>query len=127
MSQQKTPINSTPLSQDELDHFKQKLNEELSKAQTKIKEFEENLEQIRSSDTQSAKTHHQGDAGTSESRRETLLTHIRNQKEKIDKIKVALDRIADGNYGVCVVTGKPIQKGRLEAMPYAIHSVEAKK
>lgn len=125
MTQQKAPINNTPLSDKELKHFKTKLEDELEKARSKIDEFKENLEDLQNSTSQSAQTHHQGDLGTSESRRETLLSHIEKEKEKIDKIKVAMDRMADGNYGVCVVTGKPIQKERLEAIPYAIHSVEA--
>lgn len=127
MSKQKTPINNTPLSEKEINHFKSKLEKEMDETNSKIEEFQESLNQIReSSDNQSAQTHHQGDVGTSESRRETLLSHIQKQKKKIEKIKVALDRITDGNYGICVVTGKPIQKERLEAIPYAIHSVDAK-
>lgn len=125
MTKQKTPINNTPLSDKELKHFKTQLEEELEKARSKINEFRENLEDLQSSSSQSSQTHHQGDLGTSESRRETLLSHIEKENEKIEKIKVAMDRMADGNYGVCVVTGKPIQKERLEAIPYAIHSVEA--
>jgi len=125
MSKQKTPINNTPLSEKEIKYFKSKLEEEMNKANSKIEEFQESLNQIRDSENQSAQAHHQGDLGTSESRREILLSHLQKQKKKIEKITVALDRIADGNYGVCVVTGKPIQKERLEAIPYAIHSVDA--
>lgn len=127
MSKQKTPINNSPLSDEELEHFRSVLEDQLEESRSKIKEFESNLEEIRKSAEaeQSASTHHQGDAGTTEARRETLLSYIQKEKEKIEKIKVALDRIADGNYGICVVTGKSIQKGRLEAIPYAIHSVEA--
>jgi RNA polymerase-binding transcription factor DksA len=31
-----------------------------------------------------------------------------------------------GNYGICIDTGEPIQKERLEAIPYAIRSIVAK-
>ncbi|MEP5943248.1 MAG: TraR/DksA C4-type zinc finger protein, partial [Balneola sp.] len=48
-------------------------------------------------------------------------------KRKLEKINVALDRIATGNYGTCVVTGDQIQRERLEIMPYAVHSVDAMK
>ena len=37
----------------------------------------------------------------------------------------ALQKIEDGNYGICDDTGEPIPRGRLEAVPEAIRTVEA--
>lgn len=42
--------------------------------------------------------------------------------EQIDK---ALGRIKDKSYGICEVSGKPIPKKRLDAVPYATTTVEA--
>lgn len=39
-------------------------------------------------------------------------------------IESALSRIENGTYGVCLKTGKPIPRERLEAIPYALYTVE---
>lgn len=39
-------------------------------------------------------------------------------------IESALSRIDNGTYGICLKTGKPIPKERLEAIPYALYTVE---
>ena len=129
MSIKETPVNSTYLSEEELDHFKEKLIEEKIKAESKIKSLQESIDEIENKmdDTSSGAAHHHGDLGSNEEIRETNYTLIEKQKDKLEQITAALDRIETGNYGICIVTGEPIQKGRLEAMPYALHSVEAKK
>jgi len=43
------------------------------------------------------------------------------------EVKAALDRIGLGTYGVCESTGEKIQNERLEAIPHARFSIEAKK
>lgn len=44
---------------------------------------------------------------------------------EIHEIDKALDRIANGTYGICIVTGKPIPLERLEDIPWASMTVEA--
>ena len=41
-----------------------------------------------------------------------------NDQEAIFEIDQALQRISDGSYGVCEVSGKPIPEDRLEAIPW---------
>ncbi|GAA1721351.1 TraR/DksA C4-type zinc finger protein [Isoptericola hypogeus] len=41
-----------------------------------------------------------------------------------DELLAALDRVADGTYGVCEVCGRPIPEARLEARPAATRCVE---
>ena len=36
----------------------------------------------------------------------------------------ALARVENGNYGICLKSGKPIPKERLEAIPYALYRIE---
>lgn len=43
----------------------------------------------------------------------------------LKEIDAALQRIEDGTYGVCEVTGKPIRPERLEEVPWARYSIEA--
>ena len=47
---------------------------------------------------------------------ERLATELR---ETLDEVEAALERLEDGNYGLCEVCGKPIGAARLEAMPAA--------
>lgn len=46
-------------------------------------------------------------------------------RKLIKEIDDALQRIEDGTYGVCELTGKPIKAERLEELPWARHSIEA--
>ena len=49
------------------------------------------------------------------------------QEKFIRDLKNALQRIENGTYGVCRVTGKLIQKERLKLVPHATLSIEAKR
>ena len=49
------------------------------------------------------------------------------QEKFIRDLKNALQRIENGTYGVCRVTGKLIQKERLRLVPHATLSIEAKR
>lgn len=48
-----------------------------------------------------------------------------DEKDQIRQIDEALGRIADGTYGICIVTGEPIPVERLRALPWATMTVEA--
>lgn len=47
------------------------------------------------------------------------------QRKLISKIDAALNRIVDGTYGYCEVSGEPIGLKRLDARPIATLSLEA--
>ncbi len=123
-----TPVNSTYLSDEELRNFKERLLKEKESVLNRIEELETSAKDLESNlnDTDSSSAHHQGNIGSLEEQRETTYALLEAQREKLNKIKAALDRIGTGKYGICVVTGKPIAKERLEAMPYTIHSLQAK-
>src|SRR6516165_611326 len=55
-------------------------------------------------------------ADSSQVTAERLATELR---ESLDEVEAALQRLADGTYGLCEVCGKPIGSARLEAMPAA--------
>lgn len=121
--------NTTPYSEEELNHFKnllekehQNTKEELEKLNDRVKDLTANQE-----DEKSGAAHHQGDIGSEEDEREKFLIMIEKQQKKIKEINAALDRIDLGTYGICAETGQPIQKERLEAIPYARFSVGAQK
>lgn len=58
--------------------------------------------------------------------RDRALQISAREREEIAEIDAALARIDDGTYGICVVSGKPIPKERLEAIPHASMRVEVK-
>lgn len=124
-----SPVDNTPLSEEELEYFKKKLHIEKEKAELKIQQLKSDLDELSevAADNQSAQDHHQADIASMESRKTTLFSQIEQEYKKLDQITIALDRIADGNYGICIETGRAIQKERLEFMPYAIRSVVAKR
>jgi DnaK suppressor protein len=46
-------------------------------------------------------------------------------ERRLGEIERALEKIEEGTYGVCDDTGEVIPKGRLEAVPEAVRTVEA--
>lgn len=58
--------------------------------------------------------------------RDRALQISAREREEIAEIDAALARIEAGTYGICIVSGKPIPKDRLEAIPHASMRVEVK-
>ena len=44
--------------------------------------------------------------------------------KRLRLIEAALTRIDNGTYGICLKSGEPIPKARLEAIPYALYRIE---
>ncbi len=59
------------------------------------------------------------DAGTFTFERERDLSIENNVRDLLGKIDRALGRMDDGTYGICSRCGKPIERARLKALPYA--------
>ncbi len=49
------------------------------------------------------------------------------ESRELQLIEEALQRIANGTYGICEITGKPIPLARLQALPYATTTIEAQR
>ena len=47
------------------------------------------------------------------------------ESRELAQIESALERMRNGTYGICEVTGKPIPLARLQALPYATMCIEA--
>ncbi|MGB5928585.1 MAG: TraR/DksA C4-type zinc finger protein, partial [Cyclobacteriaceae bacterium] len=58
--------------------------------------------------------------------KENLSQLAARQQKFISQLENARIRIKNRTYGVCVDTGKLIQKERLMAVPHTMHSIEAK-
>jgi DnaK suppressor protein len=59
------------------------------------------------------------DAGTATFEREKELSIEQNVRDLTQKIERALARMDEGVYGLCTRCGKPIEKARIKALPYA--------
>jgi len=67
-----------------------------------------------------------GEGDTLAVERERDLALSAQAQQAVDEIDAALKRIELGVYGVCVESGRPIPKERLEAIPWASQRVEFK-
>jgi RNA polymerase-binding transcription factor DksA len=70
---------------------------------------------------------HPADAATDSFDRDVVLGLASFKQEGLYEIDAALERIDDGTYGVCELTGQLIPWKRLEAIPWTRFSLEAEK
>lgn len=64
--------------------------------------------------------------GTMSMERENTTELLAKKQKHVNALNVALQRIGNGTYGICMVTGQLIPKERLLAVPHATKCVEAK-
>jgi len=67
---------------------------------------------------------HMADVGSDNFEQEFTLELLDGERKVLTEIDDALKRIDEGTYGICEGTGKPIERQRLEAIPWARYSVE---
>ena len=70
---------------------------------------------------------HMADAGTDEYDRDFALSMLSSEQDALYEIEQALQRMRDGTYGICELTGEPIERARLEAIPWTRFTAEAEK
>ncbi len=70
---------------------------------------------------------HIADAGTDTYDRDLALGMLSSEQDAVYEIDEALDRIRNGTYGTCEMTGKKIEPARLEAIPWTRFSAAAEK
>ncbi len=68
---------------------------------------------------------HMADSGTDNFDRDFALSLLSSDQDAMYEIEEALKRIEKNTFGVCELTGKPIPKARLEAIPWTRFTVEA--
>ena len=61
---------------------------------------------------------HMADAATDSFDRDFALSHLSADQDLLYEIDEAIKRIENGTYGLCEMTGKPIARLRLEAIPW---------
>ena len=68
---------------------------------------------------------HMADSGTDNFDRDFALSLLSADQDAVYEIEEALKRIEKNTYGVCELTGKPIPRKRLEAIPWTRFTVQA--
>jgi RNA polymerase-binding transcription factor DksA len=68
---------------------------------------------------------HMADSGTDNFDRDFALSLLSSDQDAVYEIEEALKRIEKKTYGVCELTGKPIPRARLEAIPWTRFTVDA--
>lgn len=111
-------------SDEELEEFRQLIQEKLDKAQ---KEYDEILSGIESKDDPTAdRAHNIFEESSTVAQQAEAQRLAERQMQFMQKLQAALVRIENKTYGVCRVTGELIPKERLRAVPHATLSIEAK-
>ncbi len=68
---------------------------------------------------------HMADSGTDNFDRDSALSLLSSDQDAVYEIEEALQRIERDTYGICEVSGKPIPKTRLQAIPWTRFTVDA--
>jgi DnaK suppressor protein len=112
------------LDQEFVDSQKQRLIElrdELARVRDSLEEDERGLEGGEDEFTETDS----GDMSQAIFDREIDATLVEQTERRLEQVNRALEKIEDGSYGICDDTGENIPRGRLEAVPEAIRTVEA--
>ena len=82
-------------------------------------------EQVKSPGDSGGYSQHQADQGTDDFDRTISLEVSGKELDLLWQVERALEKIEEGTYGVCDVTGEDIPAARLKAVPYATMTVQA--
>lgn len=117
-------LAKTKLTPKELEGFRDILNRMRRELAGRVHDLEE--EALKSSGGNlSNMPLHMADVGTDTFDQDFNIGMAQTERGIVQEIDEALKRIANRTYGMCMLTGKPIPKGRLAAMPWAKYTVEA--
>jgi DnaK suppressor protein len=110
-----------PLSKDDVEKFKKRLNELKQQMVHMVRETSEDVKATESK----GYSQHQADEGTDDFDRTISLELTNKEYDILRQIERALEKVDEGTYGVCDISGDEIPIKRLEAVPYATMTVAA--
>ena len=116
-------------SKKKLAFFKKHIEARLKNLTDDLDDSRDSLESSTGSDSlsqESVYSVHMADAGTDSYEREKGYHFINRKTDYIKALTTALERIEDGTFGVCVITGELIPEERMLEVPNATKSVDAK-
>jgi DnaK suppressor protein len=111
-----------PLKKNELEKYRDKLLSLRDQITHAIKGATEGVKEAEESRGYSQ---HQADEGTDDFDKTISLEVSNKELTILRQIERALEKMEEGNYGACDITGNDIPKARLDAIPYATMTIEA--
>ena len=118
--------NKVRYSDEELEEFRQLINEKLAVAKSDYEILMKKINGDGEDDEEPHSTYHTLEEGSETLSKESLMNECQRAQKFITGLQAALVRIQNKTYGICRETGKLIPKERLRAVPHATLSIEAK-
>lgn len=120
-------MEKTRYSDEELEEFRQIINEKLQVAEEQYKEIIDTMSKRNSNGIDDTlPTYHSLEEGSCTQTLEEQMEMAQRLYKFITGLKAALLRIDNKTYGICRVTKKLIPKERLRAVPHTTMTLEAK-
>jgi len=119
-------IKATHLSDKDLERYRRELELKRSELVGDIQDLEDEARQAKSGDL-SHTPQHLGDEGSDTEQHDSIRGMAETDRQLLDEVNAALERLAEGTYGVCERTGQPIPKTRLDAIPWTRYTIEAER
>ncbi len=119
----KKRLKRSPLKPEQLEEYRRILVIKRAEVLGDVTEMEQEALGSRSGSLSSF-PQHLADQGSDEYDQSLALGIAASQRKLLAEIDAALDRIENGTFGVCELLGTPISRERLEATPWARHSLE---
>ncbi len=114
---------SNYLDQEFIAQQKQRL-QDLKAELERVREGLEEDQRFRAEEEEDFTQHDSGDMSQSLFTREVDATVEQQVERRLENVERALQKIDEGTYGLSDDSGEPIPKGRLEAVPEAVRTVE---
>ncbi|MBS0626555.1 MAG: TraR/DksA family transcriptional regulator [Verrucomicrobia bacterium] len=111
-----------PLKKNEIAHFKKRL-EDLRAEISRV--LADSKKEVTKPDESKGYSQHSADEGTDDFVRNINLEVTNKEFGLLRQIDRALEKIEEGTYGICDLSGEEIPLKRLEAIPYATMTVKA--
>lgn len=111
-----------PLKKEQIEIFKNRL---LALRDEMTKMVKETSQDVKSEGESKGYSQHQADEGTDDFDRTINLQLTDKEIQILRQVDRALEKIEEGTYGICDLSKEEIPLKRLEAIPYAIMTVQA--
>lgn len=114
------------LAKSTVDRFKKRLEGEKAQLEELVADYERELAEARLTESSSDRSPDPGNAEASSMKLEYAkeLSIEQNTLDLLKKVDHALDRIEQGDYGICETCGRSIPVERLDVLPYSTQCVE---
>ena len=114
------------LAKSTVERFKKRLEGEKAQLEELVADYERELAEARLTESSSDRSPDPGNAEASSMKLEYAkeLSIEQNTLDLLKKVDHALERIEQGEYGICETCGKSIPVERLDVLPYSTQCVE---